>query len=202
MENAFFKGNPDLKPERSDSYEVGIDQRFARNRAKVEATWFDNRFRDQITLVNSLYVNINKTRAKGTELGLDVAPLRMLHIDGQYTFVDSSVVANSSSTSIGVGLLRRPRHTGSLGATFTHDRLSLNVSGVLIGHYPDNDFAFPTPRTVNPGYNLWNARASVSLTKQVEIVGSLDNLANAAYEEPLGYPALGRAGRVGLHVKF
>jgi vitamin B12 transporter len=199
--NPFFLGNPDLEPERSGSYEVGADQRFAHDRAKFEVTWFDNRFRNQITLVNSRYVNVSKTRAKGAEIALDVAAIRTLHVNGQYTFVDSSVVANAASSGLGVGLLRRPRHSGSVGAAWAYRRVSVNVNGVLIGHFPDNDFGFPA-RTLNPGYNVWSGRASVAVTKQLALEASVDNIADESYEEPLGYQALGRAARVGLHVTF
>ena len=126
---------------------------------------------------------------------MDLAPVRMLHVTAAYTFVDSSVVANASSTNLGAALLRRPRHTGSVGATLSHDRFSASVNGIFIGHFPDNDFAFPIPRTLNPGYTVWDGRASVDVSKQLELVGSIDNIGNASYEEPLGYPTLGRAGR-------
>jgi vitamin B12 transporter len=198
----FFMGNPNLLPERSTSFEAGVDQRFAHDRAKVEATWFDNNYRNQITLVDTLYVNIDKTRARGAELGLDVAPVRMLHLNAGYTYVDSSVVANVTASSVGTDLLRRPRNSGFVGASFTARNMSLNVSGVVIGQYLDSDFGFPVARTSNPGYTLLTARASVRVTKELSILGSIDNLANTSYEEPLGYPGLGRAMRLGARVGF
>ena len=76
----FFRGNPDLKPERSRSVEVGVEQRFADDRAKVELTCFDNRFRDIISLrTNPLtfegqYFNVGDTHARGVELGVEAAP--------------------------------------------------------------------------------------------------------------------------------
>ena len=200
--NVFFKGNPDLAPERSKSFEFGIDQRFASERAKVEATWFDNRFQNQITLVNSLYVNINRTRAKGAELGIDLAPLAGLHVNANYTYLDSSVVANTSGTGIGSELLRRPKNSGSIGATALIHCVTLNVTGVVIGEYVDNDFAFPVAHTNNPGYALWNARAAIDVGARLSILASVDNLADESYQEPLGYPGLGRAVRAGARVKF
>jgi outer membrane cobalamin receptor len=202
--NAFFKGNPDLKPERSRSFEAGIDQRFANDRAKVEATWFDSRFTDQITLIGTQYQNLSQTRARGAEVGIELAPIPMLHLNGEFTLLESSVVA-SASTSIqfqpGAELFRRPRHSGAVGATLAHDRYSLNVNGLFVGQFQDNDFSFPAT-TLNPGYTLWNARLSVSIARQLSVLGSIDNIANAAYTEPLGYPALGRAGRLGVRVGF
>jgi hypothetical protein len=38
--------------------------------------------------------------------------------------------------------------------------------------------------------------------RQVALLLSIDNLANADYMEPLGYPTLGRAVRGGVRVGF
>ena len=77
----FFLGNLDLEPERSRSVEVGVDQRLAGDRAKVEVTWFDNRFSDIISLrtdpatFEAQYFNVGVTRARGLEFGVQVAPI-------------------------------------------------------------------------------------------------------------------------------
>ena len=70
-----FLGNPDLAPERSRGFDVGIEQRFAGDRAAIEATYFANHFDDLISLgpfdpvtFNAQYENIGETRASGLEL--------------------------------------------------------------------------------------------------------------------------------------
>ena len=45
----FGLGNPELDPERSSSVDVGIEQRFSSDRARIELTWFGNRYRDIIS---------------------------------------------------------------------------------------------------------------------------------------------------------
>jgi vitamin B12 transporter len=202
--NAFFHGNPDLKPERSNAFEVGVDQRIAGDRAKVTATWFDNRFENQITLVGTEYQNVGKTKARGAELGVDVAPVPLLHLTAGYTWLDASVVVSGSTSAQfqpGAELFRRPRNSGYAGAVLSRDGVSLSVTGFVVGRFEDNNFSFPAV-TENPGYGVWNARLSVVVTKQLTVLGSLDNLADESYTEPLGYPALGRAGRVGVKVGF
>ena len=44
----FAQGNPDLKPERSRTFDVGVEQRLGGGRGRVEATYFDHRYDDQI----------------------------------------------------------------------------------------------------------------------------------------------------------
>src|SRR5207302_586873 len=46
----FFLGNPHLRPERNRSFDFGVEQRLLHDRAKVEINWFDNRFRDLVSL--------------------------------------------------------------------------------------------------------------------------------------------------------
>ncbi len=89
----FFLGNPELLPERSRSVDAGIEQRLAHDRLKIEATWFDGRFRDIISTrtlsfnpFRSQFFNIGETRARGLELarrrrpGRGRADPRRLHV--------------------------------------------------------------------------------------------------------------------------
>ena len=73
------------------------------------------------------------------------------------------------------------------------------MNGVFLGSYVDSDFAsLQPPLVVNPGYTTWDARLSFKLLSQLSATAAIDNLADADYMEPLGYPALGRAVRIGL----
>ena len=45
-------------------------------------------------------------------------------------------------------------------------------------------------------------RAAYRLTGPLSITGAVDNLTGADYMDPLGYPALGRAFRIGARVGF
>jgi outer membrane cobalamin receptor len=50
------------------------------------------------------------------------------------------------------------------------------------------------------GYAVWNAGASVKLTRQLELFGRIENLFDRAYEEVYGFPALPRGFMAGLRV--
>jgi outer membrane cobalamin receptor len=210
----FFLGNPNLQPERSRTIDAGVEQRFAGDRARLEATWFDNRFRnliatrttDPVTFASE-YFNVGLTEARGAELSCDVAPIRSIRLRGGYTFLDSQVLESTSPSdpifAVGQSLFRRPRHSGFFGATWSWKGATADVSGVFIGQFVDSDFASLEPPLVsNPGFTTWNARASYLVTPHLRPTLAIDNLANASYMEPLGYQALGRAVRVGLRVEF
>jgi vitamin B12 transporter len=210
----YFRGNPSLLPERSRSVEVGVEQRLAGDHARIEATWFDNRYRNLISTrttnpatVEAQYFNIGLTQARGLELAADVVPVTPFHLRGGYTFLDSEIVDSTSPTSTvlqpGKWLFRRPRHSGFVGASWSQGRVVADLTGVFIGRFVDSDFASLQPPILeHPSYATWDARLSVKVAPQAAVLLSIDNLANADYMEPLGYPALRRAVRLGVRVGF
>jgi len=210
----FFLGNPNLEPERSRTADVGIEQRLARDRARVTFTWFDNRYSNIISTTNpdpvtfdSHYDNIGDTRARGLELSGDAVPIAAIQVHAGYTFLDSEVVTSTSAFSpvfaVGQWAFRRPRHSGFLDVSWTRDRVTADLNGTFVGRFVDSDFASLTPPLVeNPGYSVWNARLSVQIVRQAAFILSADNLANRDYMEPLGYQTLGRAARAGVRFTF
>lgn len=199
----FFLGNPNLRPERVRSFDFGIEQRFAADRAKLEINWFDNRFRDLIAFANSTFINIGRSKAKGAEVTLEVKPVRHLRGIGSYTYLDSQVTDSQqpADTIIGIGrpLIRRPRHSGSLALLWDWRRLNVSSTTLFVGRRADSDFQFPSlGMTSNPGYARWDLAASFRSTHRITYFAAFENLANDRYQEVLGYPALGRSLRGGL----
>ena len=210
----FGLGNPELEPERSTSVDVGIEQRLASNRARVELTWFGSRYRDIISTqtisfnpFTSQYFNIGLTRARGAELSGELAPAAGVLVRGGYTLLDSKVIDSTSSFSTvfapGQWLLRRPRHSGFVGIAFTRARFSADLAGVFVGHRVDSDFSsLEPPMLSNDGYATWDLRAAYRVIGPLSVTVAAENLADADYMDPLGYPALGRAFRIGAKVGF
>jgi vitamin B12 transporter len=210
----FARGNPDLKPERSRSAEVGVEQRFASDRAKVELTWFDNRFRDLIwsqttnfsTFEGQYFNLVDLSRARGVEAGITAAPVAALRARAGYAFVASEVQGSHASTVVfeeGAWAFRRPRHSGFVGATVEQGRLSFDVSGVFLGRFVDSDFGLFSPPILEiPAHATWDARVALRLTSQLTGILIIDNVTNLDYMEPIGYQPLRRVVRAGLKVGF
>src|SRR4030095_9573048 len=98
----FSFGNPTLKPERSRGFDIAIEQRLARDRVGLEATYFANHFDDLISLgpfdpvtFAAQYMNIGETRASGLELAGDAVAGRGLIFRGSYTLLDSKVIRST-----------------------------------------------------------------------------------------------------------
>jgi vitamin B12 transporter len=210
----FFRGNPDLLPERSRSVEAGVEQRFAGDRARVELTWFDNRYRNLITTrttnpatFEAQYFNVGLTEARGAELSTDVAPAAGWHLRAGYTLLDSEIVDSTSPTSAvlqpGKWLFRRPRNSGFFGVSWSQGRIGADLTGLFVGRFVDSDFASLQPPILeHDSDTTWDARLSVKIVPQAVFLLSIDNMADADYMEPLGYRALGRAIRAGVRVGF
>jgi vitamin B12 transporter len=208
--SSFAKGNPDLKPERSRTYDLGVEQRLAGDRVSIEATVFHHDYRDQIAYhvvdpspdsFQATYVNVGQERARGIELSVEAAPWRRVHVGGQYTWLDGEVLVSSSgfdpAYAAGRPLLRRPRNEGSLWLRAEAGRLSLGANVVMVGERADSDF-LGLGLEHNAAYSRVDARARLRLGKGLEAFLASENLFDSQYQEVLGYPALGRSVRAGL----
>jgi vitamin B12 transporter len=212
--NNFFLGNPDLEPERSRTVDAGVEQRLANDRIKVDLTWFDNHYRNIISTrtqsfnpFRSQYFNIGESKARGLELTGEVAPAAQLHARFGYTRTASEVTdseaADNTVFAVGNWLFRRPRHSGFAEVSWIHRRVSLDLFGSVVGQRVDSDFSSLTPPiNGNDGHTRWDVRASYEISRGLAVTAAIDNLADAEYMEPLGYPALGRAVRVGIRAGF
>ena len=208
----FFQGNPDLLPERTRALELGVEQRLASDRVRVNLAWFDNRYHDIISLrtdfatFQAQYFNIGLTTARGAEITSDIALVSGFRARAGYTFTDSEIVTSTSSSAAfqeGNWAFRRPRHSGFAGVAWTGARASLDVAGSFVGRRVDSDFSSLVPAILeNEGYSSWDVRASFRLTRVLSAIGAIDNLTDSDHMEPLGYPVLGRAVRGGVRVRF
>jgi outer membrane receptor protein involved in Fe transport len=216
--------NPSLKPEKNISFDAGIEQKFFVSRAIVDLTYFYNRFEDQIvTLGGSLnnlssYTtdNLKNSKAQGLELSVRVHPLSSLELSGEYTFLDSEILALDGTSIakapfvLGQQLIRRPRHSGSYSLTWRYRKLTLDttayIRGITIDLDPKNGtFACSSGKPCffdNPGYARADAGISYRLPYGMEIYGHLNNFLNRKYEEAFGYPSLRLNFMAGMRFRF
>jgi outer membrane cobalamin receptor len=223
-----FTDNPGLRPERSRSVDAGIEQALAGGAAILDLVWFRNDYDDLIVSVPSELQdrgvsrhtsdNVSNARASGAEVGVTWRPTATLAVRGGWTWLDTEVLGIDRAPDaaplpyvVGDRLIRRPVQQGSLAVTWTGPRagafLTVNGRGAMLDLEPSFGAGAcsgrPAPcRAVfdNSGYVTTSLGASLRLNAAVEIVGRVSNLFNRAYEEALGFPALGRAGMVGLRV--
>ena len=138
----FARGNPNLDPERSSSWELGIDQELLDGSLNLHATYFDQTFRDLIQFTFSLpdptdpnYFNVAEADSRGIEASATVL-LGAFAVAGDFTWTDTEVVdagfdeGPGASFIEGESLLRRPRRVLSGSVSYTVDRRA-TVSATL-----------------------------------------------------------------------
>ena len=180
-------------------------------------------------LPGGVYVNSSSYYARGAETSMDVQVSPDLRVSASYTFL-SAVITKSftggvlapatnpafPNTPIGafaplVGAppFRRPAHSGTLVAFYTHGRISIALAGQFAGKSDDSTFAtdgFFGNSMLLPNHDLDAGYARVDLTgaylvrPRVKLYLAIDNALNQSYAPVFGFPALPRTLRAGATV--
>ena len=213
----FARGNPDLAPEVSDSWEIGIEQSLFGGGLRLQATWFDQAFQDLIQYSPSPvieggpnYYNIAEADSRGVEVAAS-ADLGRLHLFGDFTRLDTEVVdagfdsGPGASFVVGEDLLRRPQNSGRVGLGLEVAK-GYRLDGVarFVGDRADRNFnAFPAEPVVLAGYMLLDVGIGGSaLSPQggrpgLDLSLRVENLTDERYEEVFGFVTPGRGVYVG-----
>jgi len=192
-------GNEDLKPEKSLSWDLGIEQFLLDERVFLGITYFHNDYKDLIDFdYLQGYLNIRKAESKGAELYLQADPADKLRIRASYTRLESK------DKETGTPLLRRPKHKFTTNINFLFvERMNINLSLIHLGKREDLDFSvWPAARATLPGYSLLNASVSYNLNPQAQIFFRLDNVLDVRYENIFGYGTPGFSALGGLKLDF
>jgi len=196
----FVKGNPDLKPERSLSWEVGVE------RGAIAVTYFNQRFRDLIEYsatpvgpdsVN--YFNVGAAIANGIETTLTRTVGNRVVVSLNYTYLHTRVEQSGSPSNPnglfvpGKPLVRRPAHTlaPQIAATLG-PRARVTVVARWVGKRDDVGVQRVTLRP----YTRVNVSGEYGLGRLV-LSGTLENAFNDQRQEINGFRPRGRAVMVG-----
>lgn len=191
-----FYGNPNLKPERSVSWEVGAEAYVARG-GRVEVTYFWNDLKDLIVYDFASFQteNIGSARTQGVEIGYRQQILEPLAIQATYTYLDAVDRTDDRP------LLRRPRNRAALTVLWQPlPPLSIEARGLYVGSRPDSDpVAFVD--VTDPSYFRVDLFASWNLGKVAPYL-RINNMTDTSYDEAAGYPAAGIRAAGGVGVRF
>jgi vitamin B12 transporter len=204
-----FVGNPDLTPEESLSYELGIEREFG-NGAVVSATLFRLDVENQIAYdacpavdpanwdfscqpgtINSLENILGTSKRQGVEIAANMPLGDRTNLGLAYTYSDAK-----RQTGTRIGLVPRHELTLTLEGEIT-DRLS---AGASVKHVADrlNDFA----SAPMPDYTVVGVDASYQVSDTAEAYLRIENLFDEDYQTSEGYSTSGRAAFVGLRATF
>ncbi len=213
-------GDPRLKPERSISFDGGVDQTIFSNHAKLSATYFYTHLQRTIDFSNTLtndpfqrffgYINSEGAISRGAEFSGEVKPFSSTNLFASYTFTNSDQRAPQVSGSRIIRTLGVPVHQFTLVATQRiFDRLSLNFDFLAMSSYLAPIFSntiFTTRIYRFKGTRKADVTASYEIPTNKDklrfrIFGTIENLFDYDYYEN-GFRTAGRTARGGLSVVF
>ena len=198
-------GNPDLQPEKSLSYDFGVDQKLWNNRIRLGLTYFQNNFRNLIACCTPLPTapfggpfNVGRARSAGIEFTSEVDVLPNLIASLNYTYTDSENLATDRP------LPREPRHRWNIGLTWEPiSKLSLFTQVHVVSEQFEQ-----FGEVYNSGYTrvdvggTWRILERTGWLQKLELTARIQNLLNEGYAEVRGFPALGVNALVGLRASF
>ena len=201
-------GNAALRPERSKSYDAGIEHGDRNGPLHFALTAFRRDSRDLIGydscyLVSTgictnrpygTYDNVGSARAEGGEFEADARPSDRWTVHAAYSYV------KATNRLTGRNLSRRPRHALSASADWRsplHD-LTLGADLRLVSDSFDNAFA---ARPLD-GFAVLTLRAELPVSKSFTLYGRVENVTDAQYQTVAGYNAMARATYVGVRARY
>lgn len=179
-------GNPDLKPESSDSFQAGVElsnQRLLRADLNV----FHNRIKNLIvTELNPAksaaaglqifdYQNVGHAVTRGAEASATWEPWRYLSLKAGYTYLWAK------DTDSNTWLVSRPKHQAKGGADLRHPGwgISLNVRAV----YQSREFVDDANTQTSPAWTTVDVKVNQELFSKTTVFVGVDNVGNV-HREP------------------
>lgn len=207
-------GNPNLKPERSQSMDVGVDQYLLNNRVTLSGGYFWNRFRDMIVAqqtvdvcgvtgvtVNSCAQNIGTVVTKGWEASVkyavvkDIPLVKSLDVQAQYT----NTLTRNLSQQPGNRAPRTPVDQWSMVVSYQPiDPVRVNLEGRYVGSRFDDVNNQQRMRA----FDVWNLSATYDVTSRIQTYVRAENIFDEKYEELMFYGTMGRSVFVGLRMNY
>ncbi len=208
-----YIGNPELKPEKSTSYDAGVN--YSRELLKADLTFFHSRFRDKIlsyydpalsamtwknvdgAVLQGIEANVSYDAGLAAGLEISVEPFANITYNTRYSSKDEEEISSYGKT-----LLYTPKWTGAFGIRAGQDRWDVRLIANYTGDEKVQDWDFSSPTysdVVDKGdFTVVNFKGSVRPVKSLEITASVGNLFNRAYEYVPGYPMPERTYTAGL----
>lgn len=187
-------GNLNLKPEKSSSWEIGIEKEIVKDRVSVSLTYFDQKYDDLIDWIETppgswLYSpeNISKAEVKGFEAGVSAKVTEDVTVASSYTYLDTE------NKNTGQRLRRRPKDKVSVSAEYSGGPVALFAEYTFVGKVYDS------ASVGNLGsYSLVNLSGSYKFRKDTSFFARVDNLFDEDYSTAGGYNTPGLSAYAGI----
>lgn len=192
-------GNKNLKPETSQSFDVGIDQQLLDGKGKLSFTYFTL---DTTDLIQYVYPDgysqvAGESKRQGYELGLKYRLNNQWDVHSGYTRTAKAEKAN------GEPLVRVPKDNLVLGVNYRQDRWAINATGKYAAGLLDTNYGKEgSPVEELDNYFVLNTKVSYQVNPDFELYGRIDNLLDKEYQTVWGYGSPDRTAYIGANIRF
>ncbi len=208
--NVHYRGNPDLEPETTLTYEGGVDLSHKFLTAKLG--YFHTDYRDKIvqTFIYgggqtiATWENRGKAEMAGVEVGLEVYVGRVFSLPVELKLW-SNMVFNTKreDKETGEDLLYVSDYEVKSGLDVSYKGLSAQLSHVLIGPQKITNYdVWPYRTETKDSFEFWDVTARYRFLDRWEAYVGVFNLFDNRVEWVRGYPMAERNVRVGLSYTF
>ena len=190
-------GNPDLQPEKSRSFDIGVEQQFLGGRLVADLTYFHLEVDNQIGWVDDFtrpwwgyYDQVaGVTRSQGVEASFTYAATGWLDLGASYTYTDSQLSSGARRSSV-------PRHMAVLSAKVRPaEKWTIDADLKFVGDTVDSTGSLKD-------YVLLNAKVAYQVNENAEIYLRGENLLDQNYQIIRNYGTPGIAAYAGFKAKF
>ncbi len=187
-------GNKSLRPERGNSFDVGVEQVIEPAHVTLSGTWFRNNFHDLVDFDSATFHLVNRSQAliRGFEFGAEYAPGGKVRFGLDFSYLTWKIqpavqpFRDIPHGNGGVHLEWKPS-----------ERFRARVETQWMGRR--YDFQTPVPnQTSTGGYSNSNFSASYDLDPKFTFFVRADNFLDSHYHEYIGFPSPGAAVRAGV----
>ncbi len=191
-------GNAEIKPETSETFELGMDTNILNDKGQVNVTLFTQEFENIVDFdvgPPPSLVNRSKVNAKGVEFALSFFPTKKLSSRMFINYIDTNIKGSEDE------LLNRPEWRGSVSINWqAKDNVSYNVNAVYVDDVEDS--AIPTGRVTLEDYTQVDVSAVWNAYSNLDLIFAVDNVFDSDYEETIGITAAGIAASIQLRGNF
>jgi len=194
--DGFTQGNPNLRPEKSWSWEGGFDLGY-KDGLEFSATYFTNKLKDLIDWApGSDFVwrptNIGSAKIDGADFKTVVPLAKYLKFDLGYTYL------NAMDVDLDRFLIYRAKNKFDFGLSFERDRWDVRLYGQSLDRrYTDTANTTFLKRDLVSYFD-----ASYRINNNLTTFASIDNIFNRSYQRVQGYPMPGFAINGGIRGEF
>lgn len=198
-----YYGNPNLKPEESVTYEIGLDQQLPFG-IQGYLSAYQTKVKNLIEWVygwpDSTYANVNRAKMTGGEAGFKWSK-------GQYYIQSEYAYVKAINDDTGYDLIRRPRQTFTTTVGLKNSRYGLSASLVTKSHSKVSESANSANSANTPGYSTVDLHAYWNVNNNIKLFTNIQNVGDVHYKEANYYGDTwyingGRLATVGVTLSF